>query len=150
MLLLFQIFQVYVLWPSAGAGDRARHSDVGQAQTLHSQLSASTIEYFNQKQLAAAQHVLPDLNHCRDACQCDRDKSEEKTAIAWSVSQIQHSAGTSTRVSLQWLPDGPGSAVQCVFGDRIVKGQLITVNSGDSDAQKACAACASHATAAHF
>jgi hypothetical protein len=155
LLLLFQIFEVYILWPPAGAGSsagvaRPRPADAGQVQTLQSQLPPPFVKHLNEKWAGAAQHVLPDLNECRDACQCDRDKSDGKTSIAWTVNQIQHSAGTNTRVSLQWLPDGAGAAVQCIFGDRIVKGHLITADSGDTGAQKASAAAARPAAPSHF
>ena len=56
--------------------------------------------------------------------------------MAWAANQMEHNAGTTTQVSLQWLPDGPGAAVQCVFGDRIVKGHLFTADSGDTNGQK--------------
>jgi hypothetical protein len=136
LLLFFQIFEVYVLWPS-GAGnkaviERAPNSDAPQVQSLQSQLPAALIEHLNRKWLSAS---LPDLNQCKNACQCDSDKSGGKTAVAWTVDQIQHRAGTTTIVMLQWLPDGANSAAQCVFGDRIVKGQLI--DSGDFKTQKA-------------
>jgi hypothetical protein len=146
LLLIFQMFEVYFLWPSAPAGgatERIAHvnAQAEEAQTFQSRLPVTVIEALNEKWMRS-EHALPDLSECGDACQCDKDKSDGKSAVARTVNQIEHRDGTTTRVSLKWSPDDTGASVQCVFGDRIVKGNLIDAHSGDSAAQQACAATA--------
>jgi hypothetical protein len=142
LLLLFQIFEVYLLWPSTSAGgaagaERTPRVRAEQAHTLRSQLPLNVIEALNQKWTSAVQHVLPDMTECRDACQCDRDKHDGKSAVAWAVSQVEHRAGAASCVVLPWLPDDAAAAAQCVFGDRIVKGELITARLRDGAAAQA-------------
>jgi hypothetical protein len=152
LLLAFQIFEVAILWPSADVASVAasagpRLSGAGKAQTLQSQLPLSSIEAMNQKWASAAPHKLPDLNECAGTCQCDKDRSEGHSAVAWAVNQLEHANGAATRVALPWLPDGAGAAVQCVFGDRIVKGQLFSTASGDATAQQQVDASTTHPAA---
>jgi hypothetical protein len=78
----------------------------------------------HEKWRSAARSVLPDLNECKVACQCEKDRNESATALAWATNQLEHSADLATHVALEWLPDTPNAPVQCVFGDRIVKGHL--------------------------
>jgi hypothetical protein len=147
LLLLFQMFEVYILWPSAGAGgaagaERAPRVRTEQAQTLGSQLPPNVIDALNQKWTSANQHILPDMTECRDACQCDQDKRDGRSAVAWAVNQIEHRAGAASRIILPWLPDDAAVAAQCVFGDRIVTGQLIPARPADGTAAQARATAA--------
>ena len=154
LLLLFQIFEVAILWPSSavvgGAGGAGpRDAGTGKVQTLHSQLPLPSIEALNQKWTSSGLHNLPNLNECTGSCQCDKDRSEGRSAVAWTVNQIEHGAGAATRALLPWHPDGAGAVVQCVFGDRIVKGQLIPAASGDVAQQQVGAQMAQPAPCAH-
>ena len=130
LLLLFQALEVYILWPHAAAGERPRRAEAVAAHTLQSRLPPPFIQDLNRQWVAAAQHVLPDLNECRDACQCENDKNGVKSGVAWAANQVEHAAGVSARLLLPWRPDSADAAVQCVFADRVVKGHVIPVDSG--------------------
>jgi hypothetical protein len=149
LLLLFLIFEVYILWPSASRGWAAA-VERRAPQTLQSQLPLAVIAALNQKWTPIDLRLVPaaDCGGEREvtggggACQCDKDQIDGKSAVAWTVNQNEHRAGITTRVFLPWLPDAPGTAVQCVFGDRIVKGHLINEHSADASARQAGAAAA--------
>jgi hypothetical protein len=140
LLLLFQVLEVYILWPRTTAGERPRLDEAVAAHTLQSRLLPPFVEALSQRWKTAAQSTLPDLSECRDACQCEDDKHVAKSAVAWAVTQMEHKAGVSTRVIVPWRPDSADAAPQCVFADRIVKGHIIVVDSGQ---QKVCATSAS-------
>ena len=143
LLSLFLIFEVYILWSSAGSGGAAV-VERRAPQTLQSQLPPAVIAALNQKWMSSDLRPVPAnaSTDCGGTCQCDKDQLDGKSAVAWTVDQNEHRAGITTRVFLPWLPDAPGAAVQCVFGDRIVKGHLINKHSADVTARQASAAAA--------